>query len=324
MSDTTYQIERGSTPPRRYSAVAVAVVLLVTLMLGACETGSVPPSSPTKLMVITTLYPLEYLARSIGSGRVEVVNLVPPGVEPHDWEPSPQDIAIIRGASILIYNGSGFEPWAERVVASLSASGPLVVNATDGLALLSRRTDDYGDDRETASDPHVWLDPRRYGEQAKLIVAALNTVDPPGKEIYQANLARFMERLERLEEEMQDGLAFCQRKAVVVSHAAFGYLTERYGLEQVAISGLSPEAEPSPARMREVIQKVRSLGTTHIFFESLASPAVARTVAREVGAQTLVLNPLEGLTSEELQRGEDYFTVMRKNLANLRTALACQ
>ena len=300
--------------------VKLASTLLAAAAVGlsACSTDAETTSNGASLRVVASFYPIEYLVNRIGGDRTEVVSLMPAGVEAHDFEPSPQDVVSLQKADLFVYNGAGFEPWAERLVALLSKGGPTVVNATVGLELIVPEDSDEG-----SRDPHVWLDPQRYSEQASLIHAALMQVDPAGAVVYDANLARLKAELRELEEEMEAGLVSCQHNAVVTSHSAFAYLTDRFGLQQLAIAGLSPEVEPSPARMKAVVELVRDMGTTHIFVEPLASSAIADTVAREIGAQTLELNPLEGLTRDEVQAGDDYFTVMRKNLSNIRTALAC-
>lgn len=297
------------------------VLLGLVLALGACK--GTPAPSPTvsgtgKLAVLTTIYPLEYLAQRVGGQAVSVVNVVPAGVEPHDWEPSPRDMTAIQRAGLFIYNGAGFEPWAGRVVAALSPGRPVVVDATEGLSL--RRGGQDG----MVLDPHVWLDPLLYLKQGELVGAALTRADPANASVYAGNLEGLRRDLERLVEEMGGGLASCQRRTVVVPHAAFGYLAERFNLRQLPITGLSPEAEPSPGRLSQIAREVKEAGATYIFFETLVSPALAETIAREVGARTLVLNPLEGLTHQEAQAGKDYMTLMRENLANLRIALGCQ
>ncbi len=315
----------------RGAALALFILGGALLALGAaaCATDAGGPIPSGQISVITTVYPLEYLARRIGGERVSVTNLTPPGSEPHTWEPSPADLASIQRAQVFIYNGAGFEPWAERVASELPEEGPVVVEASQGLGLhalpdAALHQDDTVEHLEGGLDPHVWLDPLRYAQQGEKVKQALAQADPAGEATYAANLASLKEELELLDREMAQGLASCQRDTIVVSHAAFGYLTNRYGIHQLAISGLSPDVEPSPARLREIVEQVRAVGATHIFFETLVSPRVAETIAREVGAQTLVLNPLEGLTPEELQAGQDYFSIMRQNLANLRTALACR
>ena len=278
--------------------------------------------------MIATFYPLQHLAQRVVGDRFQVTSLVPPGVEPHDWEPTPRGIAAIKKAKVFIYQGAGLETWADRTVATLGREGPVVVKATTGLSLRSvaeepakHRTP--GTAKEPPLDPHVWLDPQLYGQQAAAVRDALAKADPDGEAVYTANLASLKMELDELNDEMKLGLSNCERRTFVTAHAAFAYLADRFELKQVAISGISGESEPSPARLRGIVQRVRQEGATHIFFETLASPAVSETVAKEVGAQTLVLNPIEGLSTEEVKAGADYFSVQRQNLANLRIALDC-
>lgn len=303
------------------SWLVLALVLVATLALAACTTTAQQSATPSKATAIATFYPLQYLAQRIGGDRVEVSSLVPPGVEPHDFEPSPQDIVAIQRGSLFVYNGAGLETWATRVVASLPANGPVPVNATRGLSLRNALESGEG---QGGQDPHVWLDPRLYGQQAQIVHDALVRVDPAGAAVYDANLSNLQVDLAKLETEMRNGLASCRLNTIVTAHESFGYLAERFGLRQLALAGLSPEMEPSPARMKELVQEIEGTGAKYVFFESLTTPAVAQAIARETGAKTLELNPLEGLTQDQLQAGEDYFTVMRQNLANLRTALECQ
>ena len=233
-------------------------------------------------------------------------NLTPPGVEPHDLELSGRDVATIADADLVLYFGEGFQPALEDAIDSTSAHG------VDLLDAVATRTDS---EEEHGVDPHVWLDPVRYAAIAERI----------GEELGRRPEAeRFADRLRALDREFSDGLSDCDRDEFVTSHAAFSYLADRYGLKQVAITGISPEAEPTPRDLEAVVRQVRSIGATTVFFETLVSPRLAETVAREVGATTAVLDPLEGLTEEEIEAGEDYFSVMRKNLAALREALGCR
>ncbi len=291
------------------------------LALAACTTSAKQTGTPSKITVVATFYPLQYLAQRIGGDRAKASGLVPPGAEPHDFEPSPQDMVAIQRGNLFIYNSAGLEPWASRVVASLPANGPVAVNATQGLPL---RTASAHGGEGNDPDPHVWLDPRLYGQQAQLIHDAMVKADQPGGAVYDANLLNLQEDLTKLETEMRNGLASCRRNTIVSAHQAFEYMAERFGLRQLALAGLAPEVEPSPARMKELVQEIKDTGATYVFFESLTTPAVAQAVARETGAKTLVLNPLEGLTQDQLRAGDDYFTIMRQNLANLRAALECK
>nr|MBA3348883.1 zinc ABC transporter substrate-binding protein [Actinomycetota bacterium] len=215
---------------------------------------------------------------------------------PHDLELSGRDAETIAQARLVLYLGGDFQPALEDAV-----------EATDATALdLLRGSED---------DPHVWLDPTRYADLARRIGEALGD----GKQS-----RKLVDELSALDAEFEEGLADCARREIVTSHAAFGHLAKRYDLEQVAITGISPEAEPTPGELRSVVAEVRESGATTIFFETLVSPRLAETVAREIGAETAVLNPLEGLTEEQAAAGEDYFSIMRANLAALREALGCR
>ena len=278
------------------------IILISATALSVLAGGCGPSASGAsgKETVVAGFYPLAYAAQEIGAGRVEVTNLTPPGAEPHDLEVSPQDVAAIRDADLVLLLGHGFQPQLED--AAGNGDNVLRLLDTPGLAL---RSDD---------DPHVWLDPLRYARIVTRIGAALG--EPAAAE-------RLVARLRRLDREYRRGLSHCARHELVTSHEAFGYLADRYGLEQIAITGLSPEAEPDPGRLQHVVDLIRARGVTTIFFEPLVSPRIADTIARETGAKTAVLDPIEGLTDGELAHGDDYFSLMRRNLAALRDGLGC-
>lgn len=250
--------------------------------------------------VVAGFYALAFAAEAVGGADVEVTNLTPAGAEPHDLELSVRDVQRVRSADVVLYLGQGFQPALED--AARAADGRVV----DALA---------GQDRLRQGDPHVWLDPLRYADVVTAVGEALGRPGPADA---------LADRLRRLDGELERGLARCERRDLVTSHGAFGYLAERYGLEQIAITGLSPEAEPAPRELERVARLACERGVTTIFFETLVAPDLAETVAREIGADTAVLNPLEGLTDEELERGEDYFSVMRRNLETLREGLGCR
>lgn len=277
------------------------MVLILALGLGAAACGDDGPSSSGKTEVVASFYPLAFAAESIGGPTVEVTNLTSAGTEPHDVELSVRDVERVRSADVVLYLGSGFQPAVERAVDGAD------VEAIDLLA--DPTSTDEG------IDPHVWLDPLRYTEIANRIGEVL---DRP------AAARQFGQRLRDLHQELEQGLAECERREIVTSHDAFSYLADRYGLEQISISGISPEAEPTPRELERVVAEVRASGATTVFFETLVTPRLAETVARETGTQAATLNPLEGLTEEEVDEGSDYFSVMRANLAALREALGCR
>lgn len=285
----------------------IVLILLTSLGAASCGGGGGASTPEQTISVVTAFYPLAYAAEEIGGPKVDITNLTPPGTEPHDVELSARDAERVRSADVVLYLGSGFQPALEE---ALDGSLGTAVDLLEGLQL--REGGD--DDQDLEVDPHVWLDPLRYAEMSDRIGRALGRLE---------DAASFRARLESLDEEYEADLDGCKRGEIVTSHAAFGYLAERYGLEQIAITGLVPEAEPTPRELEGVIEDVRAHGATTVFFETLVSPRLAETVARETGASTAVLNPLEGLTEDELGRGEDYFSLMRVNLQTIRQALGC-
>jgi len=287
--------------------LVIVLVVLAAAAAGAgiwwsrMETGKTEGSG---VRVAVSFYPLEFLAGEIGGDKVNVTNLTPAGAEPHDWEPTTADAAVIEKSQLLLVNGGGLEAWAGKVTANKIMA--------------------VGESLFDGNDPHIWLDPVLMQTMADKITTALTETDPQNKDMYEANNSDLQSRLAQLDEEYRTGLKNCAQKNIVTSHAAFGYLAKRYRLTQTAISGVSPDEEPTAQKLAQTATLVKSLGIKYIFFETLVSPRLAETLAQETGAQTLVFNPLEGLTEEQQAVGQDYFSIMRENLVNLKTALQCQ
>lgn len=289
----------------------IVLTIGLALILSGCGSGSADSGEA----VIAGFYPLAYAAERIGGSELDVSNLTPPGVEPHDLELSGSDVRAVADARLVLYLGSDFQPALERAVES---TGATALDLLTDAGLTEGAGQNHADEHEGGGegrDPHVWLDPLRYAAIVEQVADALGSRDAAQP---------LTAELQALHEELDSGLRHCERRVIVTSHAAFGYLAERYDLEQVAITGLSPETEPTPGELRDVVQEVQAHEATTIFFETLVSPRLAETVAREVGATTAVLNPLEGLTEQQADDGEDYFSVMRANLAALREALSCR
>ena len=285
---------------------------LIVLSITACQRA---PATQGQLHIVVSLYPLYDFARHIAGDRARVTLLVPPGIEPHDWEPAPADIVRVHSARVFVYNGAGVEPWAEKLLAEVRGD-IRVVKATAGLDLLTT---------EGQPDPHVWLDPLLARAEVEAIRTALVAVDPVHAPIYDGNATAFSSQILALHERFATGLARCERREIVVSHAAFAYLARRYQLTQLPIiESLTPDAEPSPATLAALTRQARRARVTHIFFETLVTSKLAETLAREVGATALVLNPVEGLTKEQNAQGMTYVQLMDANLTNLRTALGCR
>lgn len=304
--------------------LALGAIIIALGVLGWVATRPDSPERDT-LSVVTSFYPLYFFASEIGGDHANVTNIVPAGSEPHEYEPLPRDIAAIESADIVLLNGEGFESWGKRVAGN--ASG-MILEVADGLATLEptahdEHEEDPGQHDESGHDPHVWLSPALARQMAARIADAFVAADPANTDYYRANAAALDARLAALDDSYRHGLATCTRRDIVTSHAAFGYVAHEYGLNQVAISGLSPEEEPSVQTLAEVAAFAKEHKVTHVFFETLVPSDFSATIAREIGAKTLVLNPLEGLTDEETASGKTYLTEMQQNLANLRTALSC-
>jgi len=250
----------------------------------------------------------------VAGDRAEAQALVPPGVEPHDWEPSPRDVSLVQRAAVFVHTGTGLDAWASRLVGGLG-SRTEVVDAARGLSLLSQGA---------SVDPHVWLDPTLARAQAQTIAEGLTRADPAGAPVYRENAAKLTARLDALDRAFADGLRDCARRELVTSHAAFAYLARRYGLIQLPVMGIAPEAEPNPADLAAIVRTARERHVTHVFFEPLVSPRLAQTLEREIGATTLPLDPIEGVSREQAAADAGYVELMQANLATLRTGLGCR
>ena len=289
-------------------------LLLCVLAVAGCQQSPAPGGKP---LVVASFYPMYEFARQVAADRAQVISLVPPGVHGHDWEPTPQDVAQVRRARVFVYNGAGFEPWADKLIKEGAGPSTVVVAASAGLTV-ARTGADGG------MDPHVWLDPVLAQSEVEAIRTALERGDPAGKAAYAANAAAYGAKLTALDARFDAGLRDCARREVVVSHAAFGYLTRRYRLEQIAVMGLAPQSEPSPAALAAIVRTARQRKVTAIFLEPLVSPRLAETLAREVGVRLLMLNPIEGVTRQEATEGTGYLDLMARNLESLRTGLQCR
>lgn len=287
--------------------IVLTFLLVAAIAAAGCGGADDESGRPT---VVAAFYPLAYAAEQIGGKSVEVRNLTPVGAEPHDLELTPRDVEELDAAQHVFYLGSDFMPALEDAV----AGDDRAVDLLAGQRLVRGAAHGHGEE-ESELDPHVWLDPLRYAHIATRIGDVLGRPEAARE---------FVAELRRLDAEFRAGLETCERREIVTSHAAFGYLARRYGLEQVALTGVSPEAEPGPRALEALTEEVEHEGATTVFFETLVSPRLAETVAREAGASTAVLDPIEGLTQKAAGRGANYFSVMRENLAALRQALGCR
>lgn len=313
----------------RRTTLPLAVSAGAVLALAACSSpgsgGSGGGSGDGDgIAVLASFYPLQYVAEQVGGDLVSVDTLTPPGAEPHDLELSPAQVDEVGRADLVVY----LSEFQAAVDDAVDANPPAhVVDAAQDTELHAAEHAEDGEEEHAEDDghehgsldPHFWLDPTRLPVVADDVAAQLATIDPDHADEFRANAEAFAQTMADLDAEYSTGLASCESRTIVTTHEAFSYLAERYDLEQVGISGVDPEGEPSPARLAEVGKVVQDEGVSTIFFETLASPKVAETLADELGVDTAVLDPLEGLTDDT----QDYVSVAQANLETLRTALSC-
>ncbi|MGA5822059.1 metal ABC transporter substrate-binding protein [Kitasatospora sp. NPDC094028] len=306
----------------RFIALA-ASALTASLVLTACGGSSSAHGGDGKLKVVASFYPMEFLAQQIGKDHVEVTDLTAPGVEPHDLELTAKQVATVQKADAIVYL-KGLQPTVDQAVDQ--SSSPHKVDATAASPLVDHHLDEGTEGHQgkgPAGDPHIWLDPTRYSAIARSVGDEFAKADPAHADEYRKNTDELVTELTALDQDFRNGLKDVKSRTFVTSHAAFGYLADHYGLTQVAINGVDPESEPTPARLAEVQKAAKDNGVTTIFFETLVSPKLADTVAKDLGLKTAVLDPLEGVKTDTSTGAskDDYLSVMRQNLANLQAAL---
>lgn len=331
--------------PRRNATLTLTLALLGATLAGCGSgDGSAHPggdhAASDQLTLVTGFYPLEYLTTRIAGEHAEVSTLTAPGVDPHDVELSPRTVGTLSTADLVIY-AAGMQAAVDEAVRTQAEGHSLDVTPAADLLTVDTHDDhdgdhdhnhddhndhdqddhDYDEHHHGPVDLHFWLDTERYGQVAEAIADRLVELDPAHEQTYRDNTATLIDELATLDEEYVTGLAQCESHDLVATHEAFGYLAERYGLNQIGITGMSPVAEPSPARLAEVSSQVRDLGVSTIYAEPILTSRIAETVARETGARVLVLDPVEGITDSSA--AQDYLGVMRANLESLRDGLGC-
>ena len=305
-------------PHKRFPALVVAAGLASTVCGGTG--GAASPDDDGTISVVASFYPLAYAIQRVGGDLVTVTNLTPPGVEPHDLELAPEDIERIALADVVVYLGGGFQPVVEEAVEAEAAGA--TVDVSEGINLSSRSDGHDGPD-SSPSDPHVWLDPTLYAGIVDRVSTALGEARAADASTFLTNARRLDAELATLDKEFRRGLTDCETRLVITNHSAFGYLAAAYDLDEVAIAGVSPGSEPDPERIAELAALAQTRGVTTVFAEDLVSAEVADILAAEAGLATAVLSPLEGLTEAQLAAGDDYLSVMRRNLETLRDGLVC-
>ncbi len=323
-----------------------SLMLIAVFVWTSCQKKEHPVAKAQKIRVITTLFPLYDFVKHIGQDRVDALLLLPPGVEPHGFEPKPDDIVQINKADLFVYTGKYMEPWAGDILKGLDNKDLIVVDSSQGISLMEEKGEhEHGHKHEHQEthghkeghkhqhkgghphevDPHFWLD---FGNAQKMIDNILEGFvkrDPSHKEFYSKNAEQYKSRLNGLDLTFKEVLSRCQKRVLVhAGHFAFGYLAKKYGLEYVAAYGFSPDAEPSPKKMVELTKTLKKHGLRHLYHEELITPRVAETIARETGASLLMLHGAHNLTKEEFEKGVTFISLMEENLKSLEVGLQCQ
>jgi len=281
----------------------------------------VDPDNNTKLKVVTSFYPLYEFTKAVGGEKIDLTTLIPFGVEPHDWEPSPQKISELQNADLIIYNGIGFDSWLKENIDKSK-----LVDVSDGVHLIELKQEDKGSTTNVKSsfDPHIWLDPIIAKNISKSISSYLIKMDPANSDYYKQNTDRFVEQLNLLDEHIKKSLSDCKLNEFISFHEAFQYLANRYGLTQYSVQGLSPEGEILPQQISKIISLAKNLNITTIYSEELKDPRLAEILASEIpNGNVLLLSPIEGIDKVEQENNVSYIDKMKTNIDNLVIGLGC-
>ena len=297
-------------------SILIAALLLIVLTAVFYYRQKLPTKSISegKILLTTSIYPLSFFSKEIGGDKVSVTTVTPAGVEPHDFEPKPGDLTSVYDSRILIINGLGLEPWADKIKGELISNNIIIVTASDGVDLV---------EKNGQPDPHIWLDPVSAQRIVLNIRDGLVKADPENEDIYRTNADNLIVKLINLDNLYRKNLFDCRQKTVIASHSVFGYLEKRYRFHQDSLAGLSPDEEPSAQRMAELINTIKDNNIKYILTETLLSPKLSETLSRETGAAIILFNPLESLSLQESDKREDYFTIQNNNIRTLATALQC-
>jgi len=282
------------------------LLIFTTLLIVGCGSSK---ATQEQIKAVASFYPMAEFTRAVGGQRAAVEALVPDGVEPHDWEPTPRDLTRLGKSQLFVYNGH-VESWANSALDALSERKITPVEAGDGLYKINGRT-----------DPHVWVSPAKALVEVDRITEAFCKIDAQHSDSYKSNSAKYSNELKKLDAELRELSKTSKHKKFITAHAAFGHLAADYNLEQLAIAGISPEAEPTPKDLQRLIKLVKQEQVRYIFMETLASPKLTELIAKETGAKILVLDPIEGLDEKGRKAGLTYIKIMQNNITNLRKAL---
>jgi zinc transport system substrate-binding protein len=303
-----------------FAITVSALLALVTVILVASE---IIDAGQNKLQVVTTLFPLYDMAKYIGGEKADVTLLLPPGVEPHSFEPRPSDIVKINEADVFIFTGKFMEPWADDITKSADNKNLVIVDASQGTLMIPAMFHD-ADEPLGALDPHIWLDFDNARIMVSNIAKALGNKDPFDKDFYEQRAQEYKIGLAQLDSSYRAALSACEKKDIVYGgHYAFGYMARRYGLKYLAAQGVSPDAEPTANDLARLVDQIKQDKIKYVFYEELTSPKIAQTIAEETNAKLLPLNAAHNITKDQLEKGITFFEILTEDLNNLKIGLEC-
>jgi zinc transport system substrate-binding protein len=313
--------------------ILLIVAVICATLLSACQKREAEAPVKKRLTVVTTLFPLYDFARTIGGDRADVILLLPPGIEPHTFEPKPADVMKVAKADIFVFTNEYMEPWAKSFLKGLPARDITVVDASKGVTLQKgapeeEHESEHGEENHHhhgGMDPHIWLDFANARIIVDNIASAMVDKDPGNRDYYTVRAAAYRAELQKLDDEYRAGLATCGKRVFLHGgHYTFGYLARRYGLHYLSASAVNADAEPTPFRMAELVKLMRENGLKYVYSEELLSPRSAETIAKETGATVLLLHGAHNISKEDLSKGVTFVSLMTKNLEQLRTGLGCR
>jgi len=300
------------------SKIGIFTLLMLSVFLVVGCSNNTPVESG-KLKVVASFYPMYDFTKNVGGDRIEVRSLIPTGVEPHEYEPTPQDIKDLNSANILVLNGVIESSWAPQLLEGINNKNLIVVDTSKDIQLVGSMDAD-----EPGNDPHIWLDPVLAKKQVIAIRDALIQADPEGKEYYEKNAQDYISKLDTLDSEFRSTFETCQKKDVLITHATLAYFCKEYGCNQIPVEGVNAEGDPSPAVLAEIIKQAKEKNITTVFVENLMNPKSAKTIAEEINGKAVVFNSVHGLTSEEEAKGENYLSQMQENVNIIKESLECK
>ena len=300
-------------------------VLIFTLIFAGCsKQNNTANKKDGKLSVYTTIFPLADFAKKIGGDYVDVTTIYPPGADSHTYEPTQKQTVQVAKADLFVYNGAGLEPFAEKMEKTLKNENVKVVNASKGIELRSSTEEEHEEghkeEHQHDKDPHVWLDPTLAMKQAETIKNALVELQPEHKEVFEKNFAALQTKFTNLDSQFKDVVDHAKTKEILVSHAAYGYWEQRYGLKQIPIAGISASDEPSQKDLASIATTAKEHGLKYILFETFSTPKVAEVIQQETGTKILRLNHLATISEDDAKKNKDYFTLMEENINTLKEA----